>query len=226
MRATALTLAAALALAGCSAGSEPRADAEASYLPVPAVSGDPTGREGSDNVPEVAAPVVEGPIPVKATEPEQAMPQQQVAPDRLTVTALGLDMPVKAVGIEDDGEMEIPTSASRAGWYRYGPGLTSDAGHVVIAAHVDDATGLGPFARLREASKGDRIVLDGPGGSRSYVVERVEQTDKQQVDLDAVFSRTGEPQLVLVTCGGSFDWDARHYSDNVIVWAVPEEASP
>lgn len=29
------------------------------------------------------------------------------------------------------------------------------------------------------------------------------------------------PRLVLVTCGGTFDWDTRHYRDNVVVYPLP-----
>ncbi|MBC8092483.1 MAG: class F sortase, partial [Pseudonocardia sp.] len=47
----------------------------------------------------------------------------------------------------------------------------------------------------------------------------------QQVTKDALpaglFDTGGERRLALVTCGGSFDRDARSYRDNLIVWAVP-----
>jgi hypothetical protein len=37
----------------------------------------------------------------------------------------------------------------------------------------------------------------------------------------SVYSRTGAPRLVLVTCGGPFDPISRHYRDNVVLTAVP-----
>jgi hypothetical protein len=36
-----------------------------------------------------------------------------------------------------------------------------------------------------------------------------------------VFDRSGPPILTLVTCGGAFDRATRHYSDNVVIYAVP-----
>ena len=36
----------------------------------------------------------------------------------------------------------------------------------------------------------------------------------------SIYTRTGAPKLVLVTCGGPFDARAGHYRDNIIVTAV------
>ena len=57
-------------------------------------------------------------------------------------------MAVDPVGVRDDGEMEIPEDADRAGWYQFGPAPADPAGATVIAAHVDSVqTGIGQFAR-------------------------------------------------------------------------------
>ena len=36
-----------------------------------------------------------------------------------------------------------------------------------------------------------------------------------------IYTRTGSPKLVLVTCGGPFDAKIGHYRDNIVVTAVP-----
>jgi hypothetical protein len=36
-----------------------------------------------------------------------------------------------------------------------------------------------------------------------------------------VWAREGDPQLVLITCGGEFDAQARSYEDNVVAFARP-----
>jgi hypothetical protein len=38
---------------------------------------------------------------------------------------------------------------------------------------------------------------------------------------DAAGARDGDPQLVLITCGGEFDTEARSYADNVVAFARP-----
>src|SRR5690606_36706803 len=41
-------------------------------------------------------------------------------PVQLQVGAIDLDVPLDAVGVQDDGQMQIPEDADRAGWYRFG----------------------------------------------------------------------------------------------------------
>jgi hypothetical protein len=37
----------------------------------------------------------------------------------------------------------------------------------------------------------------------------------------SIYTRTGAPKLVLVTCGGPFDSRSGHYRDNIVVTAAP-----
>lgn len=164
-------------------------------------------------------------IPVDAVRPGRLVPQdpaQRPDPARLAIPALGIDAPVVAVGIEDDGEMEIPADVDQAGWYRFGASPGAE-GSAVIAGHVDSRTqGLGIFARLRELEVGARVdVAFADGTSEVFVVTARQEIDKPTVPLDAVFSRSGSPRLTLITCGGEFDATERSYRSNVIVTAVP-----
>jgi hypothetical protein len=146
-----------------------------------------------------------------------------VAPTRLTVDGLAVDMAVEPVGVAEDGTMELVPDTAVAGWYRFGPGLDERQGSIVIAAHVDSLTyGLGPFAELKRAQPGQAIRLAGPdGGERVFTVSSVETTEKTEVDLSRLFAEEGPPRLVLITCGGDFDYDTRHYLSNVVVTAEP-----
>ena len=171
----------------------------------------------------LAAPVVASPPPVVDTSIEALEALQPVQPSRLSIGSLGLDMEVQAVGILDDGNMEIPASALVAGWYRYGAAPSQGQGNTVLAAHVDDASvGLGPFASLRDLAPGSQVtVVDVKGATYLYQVTRVEQTSKTNVDTQLLFNTTGPESLVLVTCGGRWNPSIGHYDDNVIVWAEP-----
>ncbi|WP_084105186.1 class F sortase [Demequina sp. NBRC 110056] len=208
-----------LLVSGCAAvggdatpGSAPR---ESSPTPRPA---------DADQVGTVRAPTVLGDVPIASTDPDTVAALRSEPPQRLVIDGLELDMSVVDVGLAEDGSMEIPADADVAGWYRFGPAPGSDAGNAVLAAHVDDARGVGPFASLRDLDAGDAVtVVDASGEAHGFVVDRVEQTSKREVDMDLVFDRDTPGQLVLVTCGGRFDWDARHYEDNVVVYATPVE---
>ncbi|MFW2512847.1 class F sortase [Demequina sp. SO4-13] len=208
-------------LAGCAVADDAPATAPSGDGAV--VSPSPSG----ETVGEVRAPVFLGEVEISDTSPESLAELRVPPPERLVVDSLGIDMAVTDVGLEEDGAMEIPTSAATAGWYRYGPTPGGDRGNAVLAAHVDDAViGLGPFSRLLDVDEGARIVVaNAVGDETAYEVRQVEKTDKREVDMGLVFDRAGPAQLVLVTCGGRFDWDTGHYEDNVVVYATPVEES-
>ena len=168
--------------------------------------------------PEVAVPAV----PVVDASMLDSLPVA-AAPSRMVVASLGVDVPVLATGLDDAGNMALPPDPANAGWYEYGPAPASPAGATVIAAHVDSLTyGIGPFAAFADAVPGTEIVVtDTAGAVRTYVVSSVNTTDKLDVVWASVFDRTGPSRLVVVTCGGEFDYSTRHYLSNVIVVATP-----
>lgn len=219
MRAVAV-LALCLVLAACSApgSGSGTAGSRESRTPSPSPSTSSGGEVGA-----VRAPALLGEVEVRDASPETLEQLRSEPPQSLQIAGLDLDMPVTDVGLAEDGSMEIPASAAVAGWYRFGPAPGSATGNAVLAAHVDDPEiGLGPFASLKDLGEGDAVtVTTASGDTLDYSVTRVERTSKREVDMSLVFSRDGDAQLVLVTCGGRFDWDTGHYEDNVVVYATP-----
>ncbi|NYH45354.1 hypothetical protein HNR22_005081 [Micromonospora jinlongensis] len=162
-----------------------------------------------------AVPVTVGELPADAAI---------IPPVRLVIPGIDVTATVNAVGINDrTNEFEVPPSVDQIGWYRYGPGLETDAGSVVIAGHVDSAKqGKGAFFRLRELDQGDTLTATGSDGeARQYRVIAREEYAKTKIPLDRYFARDGKPRLTLITCGGPFDAKARKYRDNIVVTAVP-----
>ena len=152
--------------------------------------------------------------------------EEVVPPTGLAIDALGIALPVEPVGVQDDGQMEIPPAAEVAGWYRFGAAPGDAEGTVVIAAHVDSvaSAGLGPFAKLADLAVGDQVRLTtADGGVVTYAVTGRTSVAKPDVAWGDVFTRDGGHRLVLVTCGGVWHEDRRSYSDNVIVTAEPTE---
>ncbi|WP_434056456.1 class F sortase [Georgenia wangjunii] len=138
-------------------------------------------------------------------------------------------MPVDAVGVAADGQMEVPPDANRAGWYRFGPTVGEDAGTAVVVAHSGShITPRGPLAELHLLVAGDRVRLTRTDGRvLTYEVTDVEVIDKATIDLTAYFRRDGEPRLALITCGGEWDEQAGSYRQNVVATAtlLPDQAS-
>ena len=151
-------------------------------------------------------PVVQAPVPV-----------------RIQIPSVSIDIEIVPVGVEANGFMEIPENVTIAGWYRYGPAPSSDKGSTVITAHVDALVqGLGPFAALSSLPENAEIIVTTDTGvEHRYILESVQNFEKEQLPLDQVFDRSGAPRLVLVTCGGQFDKKSRTYSDNVVAIAYP-----
>ncbi|HET9379825.1 MAG TPA: class F sortase [Streptomyces sp.] len=138
------------------------------------------------------------------------------------MAGVGLDAPVRPVGVTGRGAVTVPEDPSVAGWYRYGPPPGSARGSAVLVGHVDGETGaLGEFAALYEARRGDRVeVRRAAAPPVAYrVVSRV-TVPKDELP-SAVFRRTGAPVLTLVTCAPPFEPERGGYLANLVVTAEP-----
>lgn len=166
-------------------------------------------------------------VPMAPATPPPPDEDSRTAPVRVAVPARSIDVPVDPVGVAGDGQMEIPPLAERGGWYRFGADPGDAAGTTVVAAHVDSvaSAGTGPFVRLVDVVPGDEVQVGlADGSTRVYVVDAVTRFPKTEARWPDVFTRDGPPRLALVTCGGTFDRDTRHYRDNVLVTAHPADA--
>ncbi|WP_454085093.1 class F sortase [Georgenia sp. Marseille-Q6866] len=148
--------------------------------------------------------------------------QTQSPPVRVVVPALDADLPVDAVGVAPDGQMEVPEDAARAGWYRFGPSAGAEEGATVIAAHSGSfITAYGPLRDLVELEPGDRIEVTREDGQvLEYAVESARLIPKTTIDLSEHFRRDGEHRLVLITCDGVWQDDVQSYTDNTVVTAT------
>ncbi|WP_082095982.1 class F sortase [Demequina flava] len=214
-----------LVVSGCVAGGMSGAGAsDVDAAPVPTTS--PSVSSPLPAVSASARPVVDE-VPIRSSAPDDQEKIEVDEPVSVAVPSLNIDMPVVPVGVEPDGAMEIPEDAGDAGWYKFGPAPSELQGNAVIAAHVDSPQGLGPFGRLPGVTVGAVVtVASAGGGSLTYEVTDVEQTDKNEVDLSAVFAEDGPAQLILVTCGGNWDAGRGHYDDNVVVTATVVDDVP
>lgn len=148
-------------------------------------------------------------------------------PARLELLGLGVAVPVVPVGVDPAGSLEVPSGPEVVGWWRSGAG-PGQAGSTLIAGHVDTATGgLGVFARLTHLKPGAPVLVETAAGERlRYRVAERRQFPKVELPTHLGSARDGPERLVLVTCGGRFDRDAGGYSDNVVVFAVPDGRPP
>jgi hypothetical protein len=128
--------------------------------------------------------------------------------------------PIRAIGLEPDGQLEIPDE-TEIGWYQYGA-TAGDPGATVLAAHVSWNRTAGPFARLGTIDPGARIAVTLDDGSvRTYEVVERAVYGKLELPRERLWRNTGPEELVLITCGGDYNPEIRRYLENIVVYAVP-----
>ena len=156
--------------------------------------------------------------PTGSAIPPQVEPR--LRPAAVVIGDLELWGPVRGVGLEDDGQLEVPDE-TEIGWYKYGaaPGYQ---GATVLAAHVTWNGTVGPFHKLGDLDPGATIEVTLEDGSER-VYEVVERTmyDKDELPRERIWRNTGDETLVLITCGGDFNPDISRYRQNIVVYAVP-----
>jgi len=128
------------------------------------------------------------------------------------------------VGPAGRGGLSLPvpplaTAASDAGWYNF-TAVPGAAGNAVIVGHVDTYIGPAVFYRLYRLRPGDSVYVDAGGTRRRFDVTSVREMPKPSFPVNEVFGSTKRHMLWLITCGGAFDYETRHYLDNIIVSAT------
>ena len=193
-------------------------------------------RGGSAAEPEAAAEPAPGALERRAgsaadNDPRPATRSARIAdldvepspvPRRLRIPSIDVDATIGAIGVEANGDLEVPENVRNVGWYRYGP-APGEPGATVIGGHVDSREqGPGAFFDLRTLDVGARVsVTDSTGDEHRYDVVARRTYDKSVLPTDKLFSRAGPSQLVLITCGGDFDSTAGSYRNNVVIYAQP-----
>jgi hypothetical protein len=157
-------------------------------------------------------------------QPTRAVDEEPVtAPVAVRLPTLGVVAPLDAVGLEPDGAMEIPHDIRRVGWYEPGVLPGEPTGTAVLSGHVDSREqGRGALWGLKNMDVGDEVTVEHEDGrTTTWRVEARTSYPKEQLPIADIFTRFGDPRLVLITCGGDFDRSARRYSRNIVVYAVP-----
>ncbi len=139
-------------------------------------------------------------------------------PTRIEIATIGVDAPtidLSLAGLEP----EVPADFGDTRWYTQSR-LPGEIGPAIIASHIDSRSGPAVFAQLDQLVPGDEItVYDAADDARTFVVVDAAQYPKGELP-DSVFGfGEPEPELRLITCGGTFDADAGHYRDNYVVFA-------
>jgi hypothetical protein len=152
------------------------------------------------------------------------------APERPLTLALpdSVRVPVRPARTLSDGSLGVPHDITIAGWWNGGARVGDPYGAMVIAAHVDSTIqGLGPFASLLSAHRGDRLTVNGAHLSQRFSVARIALVKKtNRSAVAAQFSGLGRDRLVLITCAGPFIPAKGGYQNIAVITARPVALSP
>lgn len=191
--------------------------------PTPTAAGRSGTQAGTSPAEAPATPSVPA-VPTQDGRVGARTTKTAAAPVEVRLPSLGVVSTVLPIGVERDGELEIPEDVRTVGWYRFGPRPGDARGSMVLSGHVDSGEqGKGAFFRLGELEPGDSVLVRTSDRRlwRYRVVSR-EEWPKAKVPLDRIFARSGAARLTLVTCGGGFREDISSYTDNIAITAVPE----
>jgi sortase (surface protein transpeptidase) len=174
-----------------------------------------TGRPGMPAGKPTLVPV---PLGRQAAAPLPT-PRPVAAPTAIIIPSIGVRSGLVRLGLTPSGILQVPATASVAGWYT-GSSRPGAIGAAVIAGHIDSLTGPGVFYRLRQLRPGRLVYIRRRDGSLAvFRVTAVHEYLKADFPTLAVYGPAPTAQLRLITCGGTFDFATRHYLSNVIVYA-------
>lgn len=171
---------------------------------------------------QAAAPLVE------AEAVTEAALQSVANPARLLIPALGIDAPIEAVGQDENGLMDVPSSVDAVAWYTGGP-QPGESGNAVMAGHLDDYKGRpAVFWELDKLKPGDEVVVrSGNEDEVRFEVMSVEEYDADAAPMVRIFGIDFERDLNLITCAGAWDAKTNLYERRVVVYTrlIREPAS-
>lgn len=140
-------------------------------------------------------------------------------PVELQIPSIGLDAAIQYVGLSPDGSMDVPSNFTDAAWFSLGyrPG---EPGNAVFDGHVSSTDKAAVFFYIEDLKPGALIYVTGDDGTvETFQVSDVESYGLTNPPLDQIFGSTGQPQIVLITCGGAWHPDVHLFDHRTVVYA-------
>src|ERR1700759_5318011 len=174
-------------------------------------------------VPQPRLPTARAPAPPSASVPPSASPSSvPSAPAMPAVLPTG----VQSVQIPSL-QVSAPASPESASGGTLGvPNDPHDVGgwlpttsELVIDGHVDmEGVGPGALYGVRDLRPGAQVTIQTSAGPEHWRIDGVRTYEKGQLPSRLFSWQGGTRRLVIVTCGGPFDYAPHHYYDNVVAY--------
>jgi LPXTG-site transpeptidase (sortase) family protein len=162
-----------------------------------------------------------------AQVPDYTMNSSIGVPVTLAIPSLNVNAPVERVGLDAQGNMDVPQNPYNTAWYEPGP-RPGQRGNAVVAGHIN-YRGIGDvvFARMSEMKAGDQIIVTGDNGVRHrFVVTSVEIFFTNEAPLERIFGAASTANLNLISCVGDFDPASASYDRRIVVFSRWDGVAP
>ena len=171
---------------------------------------------------------IEESVTTSTTTPDEAPPVKKAyaaaptsnEPERIEIPTIGVDSFVQRVGIDQLGQIAVPTNIYLTGWF-IRSSLPGSRGLSIIDGHLDGVRSDGIFKHLAQVKPGDGIdITMGNSIIHHFTVMTVQMVPNAEA-ANLLFSQDPAvpSQLNLITCGGTFDTNSKEYDQRVIVTA-------
>lgn len=167
-------------------------------------------------------------MPATAPEGEQVQATTTIsgpilpssAPVALRIPKLSLETSfVPPLGLLENGEVAVPDSDTKVGWYKYSP-TPGALGPAVILGHVDSYAGPAVFFSLGQLEPGDDVYVDREDGTTAHFkIESLERPSQSAFPTERVYGNIDHAGLRLITCSGVYVRGTARYTHNLIVYA-------
>jgi Sortase domain len=154
-----------------------------------------------------------------------------VSPNRIEIPKIHAEAPIVKVGTTPDGELDVPKDPLKVGWWQYGAKPGAAVGTAILAGHINYAGVTGPMATIGKLNPGDEVDVFGQQNADAkhevkFRVTGVRTYHKTHLPYQEIFDQKSVGRIAIVTCGGPFDASTGNYLDNIVVFAVPDTATP
>ncbi|WEV77304.1 class F sortase [Janibacter cremeus] len=171
----------------------------------------PTDREAASEEAREAPP-----------SPDVAEAMSASEPAAVRIPAIDVSSPIHGLGLDAQGQLKVPSGEryDEVAWYDGSP-TPGEVGPAVLEGHVT-GSGHDPsvFFELGDVRAGDVVEVDrADGTTATFEVTEVKKSPKDDFPRIDVYGATRGPELRVITCGGTYDEDARRHLDNIIVFA-------
>lgn len=162
-------------------------------------------------------------IPLSTTPSSASERSSTALPQRIIIPSLGIDAPVREVGIAASGNMAVTASYRDVGWYKLGT-VPGERGSAVMAGHLDNGFGFGGvFKDLGKLRPGERIIVRRTDGTEAvFRVEERRSYPYLEVPTETIFNATDGIRLNLITCAGSWVSGKKTYDRRLVVFTKLE----